>query len=151
MEFSPQQITGRIEDPVKSQRRVLVIDDDASIGAAIQAILCRRQCQTVLAPRFITGIQALKQSPFDVVMLDFFMPGLCGLDALDHIRRDSSVPIIAMSGFRLQSSVDRVDYLTMAVQRGATLCMRKPFNAAELIKAIDWAASLRSPDRGPPN
>ncbi len=151
MEFSPQQITGRIEDPVKSQRRVLVIDDDASIGAAIQAILYRRRCQTVLAPRFIIGIQALKQSSFDVVMLDFFMPGLCGLDALDHIRRDSSVPIIAMSGFRLQSSVDRVDYLAMAVQRGATLCMRKPFSAAELIKAVDWASNLRSPNPGPPN
>jgi CheY-like chemotaxis protein len=152
MECSPQQITRRVEDPVKSSRRILVIDDDACIGAAIQAILCCRQCQTiVLAARSIAGIQALQQSPFDVVMLDIFMPGLSGLDALDYIRRDSSIPIIAMSGFRLQNSADRVDYLAMAAQRGATLCMRKPFTAAELIKAVDWTYSLQCPNEGPPN
>jgi CheY-like chemotaxis protein len=151
MEFSPQQIMGRVEDPVKSSRRILVIDDDACIGAAIQAILCRRRCQTVLAPRSIAGIEALQQTPFDVVMLDIFMPGLSGLDALDHIRRDSSIPIIAMSGFRLRSSADRVDYLAMAAQRGATLCMRKPFTAAELIKAVDWTYSLQNSNAGLPN
>jgi CheY-like chemotaxis protein len=151
MEFSPQQITSRIDDPVKSPRRILVIDDDASVGAAIEAILCRRQCQTVVAPRSVAGIQALQESHFDVVMLDIFMPGLCGLDALDHIRRGSPIPIIAMSGFRLQSSADRVDYLTMAARRGATLCMRKPFTAAELIKAIDWTSSLQNQNAGLPH
>lgn len=151
MEFSPQQITDRAGCPVKPSPRILVIDDDASVGAAIQTILCRRHCQTVLAPRFIAGFQELQQSSFDVVMLDIFMPGLCGLDGLDHIRRDSSIPVIAMSGFRLQSSADRVDYLAMAAQRGATLCMRKPFTAAELIKAVDWTYSLQNPNAGLPN
>jgi CheY-like chemotaxis protein len=151
MEFSPQQITATVEDPMKSPRRILVIDDDASIGAAIQAILCRRHCRTVLAPRSIAGIRALQESCFDVVMLDIFMPGLSGLDAIDHIRRESPIPIIAMSGFRLQSPANRVDYLAMAAQRGATLCMRKPFTAAELIRAVDWTYSLQSSHAGLPN
>jgi hypothetical protein len=47
--------------------------------------------------------------------------------------------------------VDRVDYLTMAAQRGATLCMRKPFTAAELIKAVDWISNLPSRKEGRPN
>jgi hypothetical protein len=56
-----------------------------------------------------------------------------------------------MSGFRLQSSVDRVDYLAMAAQRGATLCLRKPFTAAELIKAVDWVSGLQRRDAGLPH
>jgi CheY-like chemotaxis protein len=148
MEFSPQQVTRRIEEPAKPSRRILVIDDDANVGAAIQAILRRRHCQTVVAPRSVAGIQALQESSFDVVMLDIFMPGLCGLAALDHIRRGSSIPVIAMSGFRLQSSVDRVDYLSMAAQRGATLCLRKPFTANDLIKAVDWISALQSQTAG---
>jgi CheY-like chemotaxis protein len=145
MEFSPQQITNGIRKLAKAPRRILVIDDDASVSAAIQAILGRHRYQTVLAPRASDGIQALRQSNFDLVMLDLFMPGLNGLDVLDHIRRDFLVPVIVMSGFRLRSSVQSTDYLVMAAERGATLCMRKPFTAPELIEAVEWTTDLQSP------
>lgn len=111
----------------------------------------RRRYQTVLTPRSGDGIRALQKSQFDVVMLDIFMPGLNGLDTLDHIRRDLSIPVIVMSGFRLRSSAQPVDYLAMAAERGATLCMRKPFSAAELIKAVEWTSSLRRQGEGLPN
>jgi CheY-like chemotaxis protein len=148
MEFAPQQITNGIQRLLKPQRRILVIDDDPSVGAAIQAIMGRRRFQTVLASRSSDGIQALQQSSFDVVLLDIFMAGLSGLDTLDHIRRCSSIPIIVMSGFRLQSPAISVDYLAMAAMRGATLCMRKPFTATELIEAVEWTSGLVSPSEG---
>lgn len=144
MEFSPQQITNGIRKLAKAPRRIVVIDDDASVGAAIQAILGRHRYQTVLAARACAGIQTLRQSHFDLVMLDLFMPGLNGLDVLDHIRRDFAIPVIVMSGFRLRSSAQPMDYLAMAAERGATLCMRKPFTAAELIEAVEWTISLQS-------
>jgi DNA-binding response OmpR family regulator len=145
MEFSPQQITSGIRKLAKAPRRILVIDDDANVGAAIQAILGRHRFQTVLASRASDGIQTLRQSDFDLVMLDLFMPGLNGLDVLDHIRREFSIPVIVMSGFRLRSSTQPMDYLAMAAERGATLCMRKPFAATELIEAVEWTTSLRNP------
>jgi CheY-like chemotaxis protein len=145
MEFSPQQISNGIRKLAKAPRRILVIDDDASVGAAIQAILGRHRYQTVLASRASDGIQTLRQSHFDLVMLDPFMPGSNGLDVLDHIRRDFSVPAIVMSGFRLRSPAQPMDYLAMAAERGATLCMRKPFTATELIEAVEWTTSLRNP------
>jgi CheY-like chemotaxis protein len=145
MEFSPQQISNGIRKLAKAPRRILVIDDDASVGAAIQPILGRHRYQTVLASRASDGIQTLRQSHFDLVMLDPFMPGSNGLDVLDHIRRDFSVPVIVMSGFRLRSSAQPMDHLAMAAERGATLCMRKPFTATELIEAVEWTTSLRNP------
>jgi CheY-like chemotaxis protein len=127
------------EDPpfwARPVRRILVIDDDACVSAAIQAILVRREYDVMLTSRAHAGIHAFEASRFDVVMVDIFMPGMSGLDTIAHIRRASKVPIIAMSGFRLRSSSDPVDYLTMALQRGATVCLSKPFASAGLTEAI---------------
>jgi CheY-like chemotaxis protein len=121
----------------KPALRVLVIDDDACVGAAIQAILARRKAQTELAARALAGIQAVESARFDVVLVDLFMPGMTGLDTITHIRRGSAIPIIAMSGFRLRNSVDSLNYLDVAMQRGASTCIHKPFTPEQLIAAID--------------
>jgi CheY-like chemotaxis protein len=121
----------------KPALRVLVIDDDTCVGTAIQSILARQKSETELASRAHAGIHALESSRFDVVLVDLFIPGMSGLDAIAHIRRGSSIPIVAMSGFRLQNSFKPVDYLDMAMQRGASNCLRKPFSSEQLIEAID--------------
>lgn len=117
--------------------RILVIDDDNCVGAAIKATLTRHGREIEIAPRACVGIEALGLSRFDVVLVDLFMPGMSGLDAISHIRRQSGVPIIAMSGFRLRDSDHSIDYLGMAMQRGASTCIRKPFAPRQLIEAID--------------
>jgi CheY-like chemotaxis protein len=122
----------------RAATRILVIDDDASVSTAIQAILAQRQCDTVLASRAHAGIHAFQASGFDVVMVDLFMPGMNGLDTIERIRSESTVPIIAMSGFQLRNSLDAdQDYLGMAILRGATISLRKPFSPPQLIAAID--------------
>jgi CheY-like chemotaxis protein len=86
--------------------RILVIDDDVSVTAAIQAIFTRHQYETVVTSRAHGGIHAFRATGFDVVMIDLFMPGMNGLDTIARIRSESAVPIIAMSGFRLRNSLD---------------------------------------------
>jgi CheY-like chemotaxis protein len=118
--------------------RALVIDDDANVAAAIQAILERHAYQTVHASRAHAGIHALQQSKFDVVIVDIFMPGMGGLDTIKTIRQKApGIPIVAMTGFRLRPSKDPdTDFLMLAIQRGATACVRKPFAPAQLLDAI---------------
>jgi CheY-like chemotaxis protein len=125
--------------------RILVIDDDACVSAAIQAILAQRQYETVIASRAHAGIHASQASGFDVMMIDLFMPGMNGFDTITRIRSKSKVPIIAMSGFRLRNSLDAdQDFLSMAILRGATSSLRKPFSPPQLIAAIDRSLSLVS-------
>jgi CheY-like chemotaxis protein len=129
----------------KTTTRILVIDDDACVGVAIQAILARRQCEAVLASRAHAGIHTFHASEFDVVMVDLFMPGMNGLDTIARIRNASAVPIIAMSGFRLRNSLDPgQDFLGMAMLRGATISLRKPFSPPQLVAAIDQSLGLAS-------
>jgi CheY-like chemotaxis protein len=129
--------------PASASARVLVIDDDACVGAAIQAILALHSCETVTASRAHAGIHAFQTSGFDVVMVDLFMPGMDGLDTITRIRSESAVPIIAMSGFRLRNSLGPdQDFLGMAKLRGATISLRKPFSPPQLIAAIDRSLGL---------
>ena len=52
-------------------------------------------------------------------------------------RQDPTVPILAMSGFRFRDSMNpALDYLSMAVQAGAAICLRKPFASRQLIAAV---------------
>jgi CheY-like chemotaxis protein len=141
--------TGQIPYPEKTATRVLVIDDDACVSMAIQAILARRQCDTVVASRAHAGIHAFRTSGFDIVMVDLFMPGMNGLDTIARIRSKSAVPIIAMSGFRLRNSLDADhDFLGMAMLRGATASLRKPFSPPQLVAAIDRGLGLTSSTEG---
>jgi CheY-like chemotaxis protein len=137
--------TERMPRLARTTTRILVIDDDACVSTAIQAILARHRYDTVLASRAHAGIHAFQASQFDVVMVDLFMPGMNGLDTITRIRSKSAVPIIAMSGFRLRNSLDPdQDFLGMAILRGATTSLRKPFSPPQLVAAIDRGFGLAS-------
>jgi CheY-like chemotaxis protein len=144
-----QRSPGEVSNSVKPVRRVLVMDDDDCVGAAIKATLARRKSETELASRAYAGIEALESSRFDVVLVDLFMPGMSGLDAISYIRLQSGNPIIAMSGFRLRDARNSVDYLGMAMQRGASTLIRKPFTPQQLIEALDRSVLPASSAPGP--
>jgi DNA-binding response OmpR family regulator len=129
--------TTSVSSATKPPLRVLVIDDDDSVCTAIRAILSRRNGETEIATRAAAGIRALETSRFDVAIIDVFMPGLSGLHTITHIRRKSTVPIIVMSGFRLRQAPGAEDYFAMAMQRGASTWLRKPFSPPQLLEAID--------------
>jgi CheY-like chemotaxis protein len=100
--------------------RILVIDDDFSVGMAIQTLLRHQGCDVVLAQTGQTGIQALESSSFDAVIVDLFMPGMDGLETIAGIRqRAPMVPVVAMSGFKSCDSTG-ADFLDMAAKLGAT-------------------------------
>jgi CheY-like chemotaxis protein len=132
-----ERTAGDIRSWTKPPLRVLVIDDDDCVCTAIRAILSRRNGETEIASRAAAGIRALETSRFDIVVIDVFMPGLSGLHTIAHIRRKSTIPIIVMSGFRLRQTPGTEDYFAMAMQRGASTWLRKPFSAPQLLEAID--------------
>lgn len=119
--------------------RVLVIDDDFSVGTAIQMMLSSHDCCAVYAPDADTGIELFGSSKFDLVMIDIIMAGTDGLEVIGNIReRAPSIPIIAMSGFQFRNSTALApDVLAVAAGLGATACLRKPFAAQQLMAAIN--------------
>jgi DNA-binding response OmpR family regulator len=118
--------------------RVLIIEDDPSVGAAIQMMLGREGCDAVYAPDADAGMKAFESSRFDLVIVDIFMPGMNGLKTIAEFKnRTPDVPVLAISGFRFRDSMGPgLDFLGMADEAGAAVCLRKPFTSEQLMTAV---------------
>jgi DNA-binding response OmpR family regulator len=125
--------------------RALIVEDDASVGAAIGLTLTRQGLHAVHALDAHTGMQAFESTDFDLVIVDLFMPKISGLEIIRKFRDFApTVPILAMSGFRFRESVDPgLDFLGMARKVGAAAVLSKPFTPRQLMTAVE--AILRRP------
>src|SRR5215813_1454172 len=122
-----------------SMARVLVIDDDAAVRTAITTVLKHQGLDVVAVKDGQSGIEAIQQDKFDVVIVDIFMPGMDGLESIRAFKRHApSVPVIAISGFMFRdSSRPAPDFLAMATKLGAAYALHKPFRAAELLRLVE--------------
>jgi DNA-binding response OmpR family regulator len=122
--------------------RILVVEDDPSVGAAICMLLDRAGYDTVLVPDADAGMRAFESLDFDLAIVDIFMPEISGIEIIVGFRRRSpSVPILAISGFRFRDPrTPGLDVLDLAAEAGATACLRKPFARGQLMTAV--SASL---------
>jgi DNA-binding response OmpR family regulator len=118
--------------------RVLIIDDDPSVGTAIQMMLGREGCDAVHALDADTGMQVFESSRFNLVIVDIFMPGMNGLKIIAEFKDQApDVSVLAISGFRFRDSMDPgLDFLGMADKAGAAVCLRKPFTSEQLMTAV---------------
>jgi signal transduction histidine kinase/ActR/RegA family two-component response regulator len=112
--------------------RILIVDD-TDTRLAIGSVL---QCDGYEVAVAADGYEALmlqKQSFFDVLITDIFMPEKDGLETIREFRRNyPQTRIIAMSG----ALTNRVDYLSLSLEIGADKILRKPFDGAALKAAL---------------
>ena len=127
--------------------RILIVDDDTLVLAAVQMLLINEGFEVVAVDRATKAMTALEHGRFDAVIVDLFMPGMDGYQAIKEFQRiDPGIPVIAMSGimFRESSGGRAPDFLGMAAKMGATRALTKPFKKAELFEAIGACAAVRA-------
>jgi DNA-binding response OmpR family regulator len=123
-------------------RRILIIDDDPAVGAATKMLLEHEGFDVSVVEDGRSGLQAFEANPFDVVIVDIFMPGLDGFATIKAFRQlNPTVPIVAISGFMdlyaFRDSADKgPDILSMATEIGAVQSVQKPFRPQELLRAV---------------
>ena len=130
-------------------RRILVVDDDPHICLAIRAWLKRYGFKVAIADGGASGLLALDNSTFDLMIVDIFMPDMRGFESIrvfhDHA---PAVPLIAISGYAFSGPEQASpDFLRMALRLGATRCLRKPFRPTTLLSVIDECLSEAEPHR----
>jgi len=117
---------------------LLVIEDDAVLGKAIERGLLEKgyQCQWVRNGR--RGLEQAQAQKFDAIILDLMIPDIGGLDVLRQIRQNGiQTPVVILTA--LGSVEDRVNGLNA----GADDYLVKPFEFAELLARLH-AVSRRS-------
>ena len=125
---------------------ILVIDDNRAVSSALGVMLAHEELDVSIADDGASGIATFGAKAFDLIMVDMFMPGLDGAEIIKAIRsRNSTVPIIAMTGFAgrgLATGEDSV--LALAVELGATYTLEKPLNRPETMRAVISCLGLTS-------
>jgi len=127
-------------------RKVLIVDDDAPIRAALEIHLRAAGYQPVGAASAADGLRLLYNEHPDLVLLDVVMPGMDGWEMAARIRELSDVPLIIISGKDAEADKLR------GFRLGADDYIVKPFSLAELGARIEAvltraARSAQSLDR----
>ena len=120
-------------------RRILVVDDDPHICLAVRAWLMRYGFKVAIADGGSSGLRALDDSTFDLMIVDVFMPQMRGFESIRIFHeRAPTVPLVAMSGYAFANlDSPAPDFLRMALELGATRCLRKPFTPLALLTVIN--------------
>ena len=119
--------------------RILVVDDDPMVCMAIETYLGRQGFDVTIADGGESGLRALDQAGFDVMLVDIFMPHMRGFESIRIFHeRAPTLPLIAMSGYAFANHDSPApDFLRMALELGAARCLRKPFTPAALLAVIN--------------
>jgi DNA-binding NtrC family response regulator len=119
--------------------RVLVVDDDKAVRAALTVNLGKRDMDVSAVENPTLALAALTASSFDLVLTDVKMPGTSGLDLLEKIRATwPDLPVIVMTGYG--SVKDAVH----AMKVGASDYLIKPVERDELMVVVDRALEGRA-------
>jgi len=118
---------------------VLVVDDDPLICATIEACLERHNFRVTIADGGESGLRVLETLALDLMIIDIFMPQMRGFESIRIFHeRAPAVPLIAMSGYAFANvNSPAPDFLRMALELGATRCLRKPFTPTALLMTIN--------------
>lgn len=115
--------------------RILLVEDDPLLASHMQGNLQARGYNVSLSQDGREGLRLASSGAFDLVLLDILLPGISGLQALQHLRERLGVPVILISA--LGGEQDRI----AGFSQGADDYLAKPFSMDELHVRI--AAVLR--------
>ena len=129
---------GSEHDAETGKRTVLIVDDDEPIRSLLDVFFEQAGYDVVTAE---TGEQALERfeaGRFHLVMLDYYMPGMNGLEVASAIHaRDPEVTIAMITG--MAHTLAHVDLASVGIVR----MFSKPFDLYEIAA---WVQHLSEPD-----
>ena len=119
--------------------RVLLVDDELSFVETVQKRLAVRRLEVRVANSGPAALEELARDPVDVVVLDFKMPGMDGIEAIRAIKeRHPLVEVILLTGHaNLEASLE-------GMALGAFDYLLKPVGIDELVYKIEDAHHKKS-------
>jgi DNA-binding NtrC family response regulator len=116
--------------------RILCVDDEPALLTLVQRIVEQAGFEFVGARHAAQALQLLEQDDVDLLVCDYQLPGMNGLELIDALRRQGNrTPVIMVTAH------GSVDHALLAVRAGADDYLLKPFHAEELAHRIRQAVA----------
>jgi DNA-binding NtrC family response regulator len=136
--FHPNPDAGKKMNPFNELKQVktLLVDDDELIRDSLKIAFANKGCSMRVAETAEEGLQAIKEEQFDIIISDFRLPGMNGLDFLKLATRTHPQAV------NILITAYRDEYLfTEAIRMGVTEFIDKPFSVKALAELL--AVSLK--------
>jgi OmpR family response regulator RpaB len=117
--------------------RILLIDDDAQLGAPLASYFQRFDFTLVQALKPSEGLAQLRRGGFDAAILDVMLPEMDGFELCRTIRKESELPIVMLTA--RGDVMDRV----VGLELGADDYLPKPFEPRELVARLQTVLRRR--------
>lgn len=113
--------------------KILLVEDDAEISEMLKNYLTTENYDVVCAFDGLEACNKFDAAPIHLVLLDLMIPKVNGMDVMQHIRKNSYVPIIIISAKDTESDK------TLGLGLGADDYITKPFSVVEVLARIKAA------------
>jgi two-component system, chemotaxis family, chemotaxis protein CheY len=127
----------------KSQRVILVVDDDADIRTAVRDVLEDEGYRVALAAHGSAALRWMAEArePPGLILLDMMMPEMDGWQVMAEMERTPTLTDVPVLVFSAYGDVQRVE----SIPRAHGL-LRKPLRMEELLKAVENTLQVASSD-----
>ena len=113
--------------------RILIVDDNEDNRLTMAKLLELGGHDVAVAGDGDQALRSQKNSPFDILITDIFMPDKDGVETIREFHQKyPQTRIIAMSG----GGSFTVDYLSLSLEIGADKVLKKPFSAEDLERSV---------------
>lgn len=129
------------ERPSLKGRRLLLVDEDASVRGAAHALLERYGCVVETAPNGAQAMFMVRNSGYDAVITDIRLPDMSGYEfmvKLQEIIDADPLPLILMTGF----GYDPGHSIVKARQAGLQAVLYKPFRLDQLLNTVEQVVNV---------
>lgn len=118
---------------LSGQRRIALIDDDPVSRKGVRAVLDREGYATQEFGEGASALDALREEPPDLILLDIYMPGMDGFEVFDHLRKIpplAETPVVFLTASEDKKTILRI------FQVGADDYLGKPIRSFELLARL---------------
>ena len=121
---------------------ILCIDDDAQIRFALKAVFDSQSWDSYTVSTVLEGLEIFKRDPVDLVLIDYHLPGINGIDGVRMLRKlSATIPIIVFTIAEDQRIANEF------LREGASDFALKPIKVPDIISRIRLHVKLLESQR----
>ena len=131
------------------ERTILLVEDEEELAAVVARELTGAGYRVLCAGDGVEALRLAQEERPDLVLLDWMLPRMDGLEVLRRLREGSAVPVVMLTA--RGEEIDRV----VGLELGADDYVTKPFSLRELVarvgaifRRLDHVAQVLAEDRG---
>lgn len=120
---------------------ILLVEDDLTFSRILEGFLSKNGFQVTVCNKGKEGLKIFQARSFDMVLLDYRLPDITGMDIMLEIKKSNlAVPIVIMTSF------NDIRTAVKAIKSGAFEYITKPVNPDELLMIVRQALKKERPE-----